>query len=253
VPADRPLLAADHVAYAYGRGRDAIADAGFALTGPAVGVLGPAGAGKSTLLALLTGARRPTGGRLRVGGLDPADPDQRRVLRSRVGVLTEGLAADPWHTVGDFLGYVGWLRGIPRAALPGAIEACLLATDLTQLRGRRVRTLTAGMRQRVLLAQALINRPALVVLDAPAVVLDSDQRPQFLARLAALRGRCAVVLATPLVENVAAVCDEVVVLADGRTVFSGRTAELAGGEVTPAAVAAGYVRVLDEARAARPG
>jgi ABC-2 type transport system ATP-binding protein len=104
------------------------------------------------------------------------------------------------------------------------------------------------MRQRVLLAQALVNRPSLVVLDSPAVVLDPEQRTQFLAWVAALRGRCAVVLATPLLASVAAVCDEVVVLARGRTVFSGTTAELAGGVPDADALAAGYRRALAAAR-----
>jgi ABC-2 type transport system ATP-binding protein len=245
------VLVAGHVAHRYGRRRAGLVDADFALRGPVVGVLGPAGAGKSTLLSLLTAARPPTGGTLSVCGLDPSDPVQRRILRNRIGVVPQALSAFPRHTVGQFLTYVGWLRGISAAALPAAIEDCLFATDLTELRDRPVRTLGTGTRQRTLLAQALINRPALLVLDSPTVALDPDQRAQFLARLTALRGRCAVVLATPLVENVAAVCDEVVVLAAGRTVFSGRTGELAGGEVTPATVAAGYVRVLEEARTAR--
>jgi ABC-2 type transport system ATP-binding protein len=239
VPADAallpPLVTAGHVAHPHG-----LVDVQFSAAGRALGVLGPPGAGKSTLLSLLTGARLPTAGTLRVGGLDPADRAQRRRLRGQVGYVPQGMSVYPAYTVGQFLRYVGWLRGVPRAALPAAVADSLLVTDLTELRDRPVRTLNPGMRQRVLLAQALVNRPSVVVLDSPTVMLDPQQRSRFLARVTALRGRCAVVLATPLVENVAAVCDEVVVLAAGRTVFSGTTAELAGtGDL-----AEGYRRLL---------
>jgi ABC-2 type transport system ATP-binding protein len=255
VPAEPPLLeplvTASHLAHRYGRRRAGLLDADFTAAGRALGVLGPARAGKSTLLSLITATRLPTGGTLRVSGLDPADRAQRRELRSLLGYVPQSMSVYPRHTVGEFLAYVGWLRAVPSGLLPGAIEDSLLVTDLTQLRDRPVRTLNTGMRQRVLLAQALVNRPSLVVLDQPTVVLDPEQRAQFLARVVALRGRCAVVLATPLVENIATVCDEVVVLAEGRVVFSGTTRELAGDAAASAdALRAGYLRVLADARAA---
>ncbi|MEP7026696.1 MAG: ABC transporter ATP-binding protein [Actinomycetota bacterium] len=243
-PLPPPLVTAEHLAHRYGRRPRGLLDAHFAAAGRAPGVLGPPGAGKSTLLSLLTAARLPSGGTLRVGGLDPSDRDQRRQLQGPIGYVPESMSVYPAHSVGQFLRYVGWLRGVPPALLPAAISDSLLVTDLTDLRDRPVRTLSAGMRKRVLLAQALVNRPSVVVLDSPAVVLDPEQRAQFLARVIALRGRCAVVLATPLVETVAAPCDEVVVLAGGRTVFGGTTAELAGGEPGGDALAAGHRRAL---------
>jgi ABC-2 type transport system ATP-binding protein len=245
-----PLLTATGLAHHY-RGRAGLIDASFTAAGRAVGVLGAPGAGKSTLLSLITAALRPTGGSLRVTGLDPADRVQRRELCSVLGYVPEGMSVYPRHTVGEFLAYVGWLRAVPPEMLPAAIEDSLLVTDLSELRDRPVRTLSTGMRQRVLLAQALVNRPSVVVLDSPTVVLDPEQRNRFLARLTALRGRCAVVLATPLIETVAAVCDELVVLDEGRTVFSGLATRLAeGGEVTVESLRAGYERVLHDARAA---
>ncbi|HST64803.1 MAG TPA: ABC transporter ATP-binding protein [Mycobacteriales bacterium] len=234
-----PLVTARHAACRHDRHRGLL-DADFTAAGRALGVLGPPRSGKSTLLALLTGSRRPTGGSLRVTGLDPALPAERRRLREVIGYVPEAMTVPPACTVGQFLRYVGWLRGVPAAQLPAAIADSLLVTDLTELRDRPVRTLSTGMRQRVLLAQALVNRPSVVVLDSPTVMLDPEQRSRFLARLVSLRGRCAVVLATPLVQSVAAVCDEVVVLAAGRTVFSGTTTDLAGGTD----LADGYRRVL---------
>lgn len=248
------MLAASHLAYRYGRGRWGLLDGHFSAGGPVVGVLGPAGAGKSTLLALLTAARVATIGTLLVGGLDPAERRQRRQLRSRLGFVPQSLSIHPRQTVGEFLAYVGWLRGVPAARLPEAIAASLLATDLTELRDRPVRTLPTGTRQRLVLAQLLVNGPSLVVLDEPLVGLGPEQRAQFLARVAAMGDDgTTVVLATTVVEDVAAVCTEVVVLAAGRTLFSGTTAALAGAgpaEVPgPDAVLAGYHRLLAGDRA----
>ena len=194
-----------------------------------VGVLVRPGPASRPCSSLLTAARVATGGTLLVGGLDPAERRQRRQLRSRLGFVPQSLSIYPRQTVGEFLAYVGWLRRVPAARLAEAIADSLLATDLTELRDRPVRSLPAGTRQRLVLAQVLVNRPSLVVLDEPLVGLDPDQRAQFLARVAAMRDDgTTVVLATPLVEDVAAVCTDVVVLAAGRTLFSGTTGALAG-------------------------
>jgi len=247
------MLAASHLAYRYGRKRWGLLDGHFSVGGPVVGVLGPAGAGKSTLLSLLTAARLATGGTLLVGGLDPSDRQQRRQVRSRLGFVPQALSIYPRQTVGEFLAYVGWLRRVPAARLADAIADSLLATDLTELRERPVRSLPAGARQRLVLAQVLVSRPSLVVLDEPLVGLDPHQRVQFLARVAAMRDRgTTVVLATPLAEDVAAVCSEAVVLSAGRTLFSGTTRALAGpggpaDPPGPGAVLAGYRRLLVEA------
>jgi len=254
------MLAASHLAYRYGRRRWGLLDGTFSAAGPVVGVLGPAGSGKSTLLGLLTAARVATAGTLLVEGLDPAERRQRRQLRRRLGYVPQSLSISPRHTVGEFLAYVGWLRRVPPARLAEAVADSLLATDLTELRDRPVGSLGETTRQRVVLAQVLVNRPSLVVLDEPLVGLDPEQRAQFLARVAAIRAQgTTVVLATPLAADVAAVCDDVVVVAGGRTLFSGTTGALADhgaapGATPPAgpdagAVAAGYGRLLVEAGA----
>jgi ABC-type multidrug transport system ATPase subunit len=244
------MLAASHLAYRYGRRRWGLLDGHFSVGGPVVGVLGPAGSGKSTLLSLLTAARVATVGTLLVGGLDPTERRQRRQLRSRLGFVPQSLSIYPRQTVGEFLAYVGWLREVPADRLAGVVADSLLATDLTELRDRPVRSLPEGTRQRLVLAQVLVSRPSLVVLDEPLVGHDPEQRAQFLARVAAMRDRgTTVVLATPLADDVAAVCTEVVVLAGGRTLFSGTTAALAGigdpwAQPGADAVLAGYRRVL---------
>jgi ABC-2 type transport system ATP-binding protein len=248
------MIAADGLGLRYARRRWGLADFTCHVEGRAIGVLGPNGAGKSTLLSLVTGARRPTTGRLSVSGLDLSERRERRLLQSRLGFVPQSVDIYPAYTVTQFLRYVCWLRRVPAAEVSARIEAAARATDLLDVTDRRIRTLSGGTRQRVALAQTLVNEPDLIVLDEPTVGLDPEQRAGFLALVQGLRDRSGVLLATHLVEDVAEVCDTVVVLFEGRSVFTGSVRDLvaeAGGDaVTGPAVSAGYLAVLDRIRAA---
>jgi ABC-type multidrug transport system ATPase subunit len=252
------MIEARHVAYRYHRRRWGLVDANFAVDGSAVGVLGPNGAGKSTLLSLLTGARMPTSGSLSLNDLHVDDPAQRRQLQAGMGFVPQSLSVYPHYTVEDFLTYVAWLRRVPSADLSGNIRDSLGATDLSDLRDRKIRTLSGGMRQRVILAQALVNRPSVVVLDEPTIGLDPEQRAHFVGKIAELRDRTRIVLATHLVEDVAALCDQIVVLAEGNVAFHGSTDEFvaqAGPTVgaDAAGINAAYLAVLQKTRTAAAG
>lgn len=213
-------------------------------------VLGPNGAGKSTLLSILTGASRATAGELVLLGHSMSSRSGVRAVQDSLGFVPQALSIFPGHTVEDFLRYVCWLRKVPAATVPQAITSSLVATDLEELRDRRVRTLSGGMKQRLLLAQALVNSPALIVLDEPTVGLDPAQRARFLERVRGLSQRCRVVLATHLVEDVATTCDWTLVLDSGRVRFCGTTRELVArfgaDEVTGASVEAAYRSVVAE-------
>ncbi len=228
-----------------------------AVDGAAVAVLGPNGAGKSTLLSVLTGARRPTTGSAHIVGLDVAVRSARRELQATLGFVPQSMALFPGYTPAELLHYVGWLRRVPARSLPGAIAESLRSTDLESVADRKIRTLSGGMRQRLVLAQALVNSPSVVVLDEPTVGLDPEQRARFLELLVGLRDRCRVLLATHLVEDVAAVCDQVLVLDQSRAAFTGTTWKLVAraGEsaVSGPAVQAGYQAVLLAGREAVAG
>jgi ABC-2 type transport system ATP-binding protein len=252
------MIEALQVAYRYHRRRWGLVDASFAVDGSAVGVLGPNGAGKSTLLSLLTGARTPTSGSLTLNGLRVDDPRQRRELQAGMGFVPQSMSVYPHYTVEDFLTYVAWLRRVPAGELQDNIRDSLQVTDLTECRDRKIRTLSGGMRQRVILAQALVNRPSVVVLDEPTIGLDPEQRAHFIGKVAELTDRTRIVLATHLVEDVAALCDQIVVLADGAVAFHGSTQEFvaeAGAAVgsDAAGINAAYLAVLHKTRAAAAG
>lgn len=139
-------------------------------------------------------------------------------------------------------------EGAPSADVDANVAGALAATDLGDVAGTAVRKLSGGMRQRLAIAQALVSRPHVLVMDEPSVGLDPQQRAELRALLVRLREEAMVVLATHLVEDVAAVCDAVVVLHRGRLAFSGPLTALAarGGssEVSGRSLEAGYLAVV---------
>jgi ABC-2 type transport system ATP-binding protein len=169
-----------------------------------------------------------------------------RELQRTLGFLPQGLQIFSGYTCVEFLRYVAWLRKVPLQEVSANIDSALRATDMLDQRNVQVRRLSGGMKQRLGLAQALVNRPATIVLDEPTVGLDPRQRHELRELMLAAQSHALVILATHLVEDVAAVCEDVVVLHNGRAVFAGPTSELAaigGGATTGEAIEAGYLHV----------
>jgi len=199
------------------------------------GLLGPNGAGKTTLLSILATVAAPDAGQLSVLGHDPADPGQRTAIRRRLGYLPQDLGYHRHFTVAAFLDYVAILKEITDPRRRHAEVARVLAElGLADRAGKRIKTLSGGLRRRLGLAQALLGQPELLVLDEPVAGLDVEQRLRFRELISGLPGDPVVVLATHHVDDVTAICSSVVVLLDGRVRFAGTPAELAG-------LAAGHV------------
>lgn len=124
----------------------------------------------------------------------------------------------------DFLRYVTWLRDVPAVLTEERVDESLAAVDLTGSADTRMSSLSGGMRQRMALAQALVNHPTLVLLDEPTVNLDPAQRDQFLSLVHDTSQRATVLMTSHVAEDVAAFAEEVVMVLDGRTVFAGTLA-----------------------------
>ena len=208
--------------------------------GPGVlGLLGPNGAGKTTLLRIMATVIPSSSGTVRLLGRDPAAPAERREIRRRLGYLPQTQGSYPNFTVTEFVEYFALLKEIPG---PRAARAAAEAIEQVGLGGRarsKLRSLSGGMLRRVGIAQAIVNDPLLLLLDEPTAGLDPQQRIEFRALLREIGARAAVVVSTHLVEDVAVACDHVVMMAGGRTVFSGTTADLAALGQARAATAAG--------------
>ncbi|MCX4764926.1 ATP-binding cassette domain-containing protein [Streptomyces sp. NBC_01275] len=201
--------------------------------GPGVhALLGPNGAGKTTLLRVLATAAGPTEGSVALLGRDPRVPAQRLEIRRRLGYLPQEFGVFPRYTVREFLAYAAWLRDMPGGRIPRAVETSASAVGLTERLGHRLKTLSGGMKQRVGIAQAMVNTPELLLLDEPTVGLDPGQRARFHALVRELGRTSCIVLSTHLLaEDVRGVCADATILLGGRVVFHGPPAALdaAGG------------------------
>jgi ABC-2 type transport system ATP-binding protein len=230
--------------------------------GPGItGLLGPNGAGKTTLIRILATLLAPSAGQVGVNGWWTSDLRDRVEIRRRLGYLPQDLGLYPRFTVFEFVDYLALLKELDDPAeRHRRVRAALAAVELEDLARRKIRTLSGGMRRRVGIAQAIVADPLLLLLDEPTTGLDPEQRMRFRQLIAGIGEQRTVVLSTHLVEDVAAVCTQVVVLWQGRVRFHGTPSQLrqlADGQVwsspeaTAGAVASwrtesGAYRVLGE-------
>ncbi len=194
--------------------------------GPGIfALLGPNGAGKSTLMSMLTTLLEPTRGTARVGDFDVRT--QKHEVRGILGYLPQDFGLYPSLSVYETLDYIGLLYNIRDAAdRKGRIEEAMVRVNLTDVRDRAIAHLSGGMRQRVGLAQALLNKPKLLVVDEPTAGLDPEERIRVRSMLTELAQDRVVILSTHLIEDVAAVADTVAVLYEGRIRFQGTPEEM---------------------------
>ncbi len=219
----------------------ALTDIDLDLSRGVVGLLGPNGAGKTTLLRLLATALAPTRGEISVFGLDPAIPDQRTGIRRRLGYLPQELGFPRGFSAFAFVDYVAvlkeWNDTGPRHA---EVRRVLDLVNLAGVATKRIRTLSGGQRRRLALAQALLGAPELLALDEPTAGLDPEQRASLRTVLAEAARTSVVMLSTHQTEDVAALCERVIVLDGGRVRYDGPVRELVR-------YAAGRVWLADDA------
>jgi ABC-2 type transport system ATP-binding protein len=194
--------------------------------GEIVGFLGPNGAGKTTTMRIVTGIFPPTRGTVRVAGHDlRTDP---LACRRAVGYFPEHAPYYPELRVTEYLRFVARVKRIPRAERAAAVESVLAAFDLRGVAHRRVGALSKGYRQRVGLAQALLGDPPILVLDEPTIGLDPGQVVEIRELVRGLRGTRTVLFSSHILSEVEALCERVIVIAQGTLVGHGSSSELAG-------------------------
>lgn len=187
------------------------------------GLLGPNGAGKTTLISILAGLTRPSSGRATVFGVDvQAQPLQARRL---LGIVPQELVFDPFFTVREALRFQSGYFGLKRN--DAWIDELLEGLGLADKAGTNMRQLSGGMKRRVMVAQALVHRPRVIVLDEPTAGVDVELRQTLWAFIARLnRDGCTVLLTTHYLEEAEALCGRIAMLRAGRVVALERTAAL---------------------------
>jgi ABC-type multidrug transport system ATPase subunit len=190
------------------------------------GLLGPNGAGKTTLMRALATVVRPAGGQLELLGQPVGERADLRPVRRALGYLPQHFGFYPRFTVREFVEYLAWLKEMPAARIPAAVQRAVQRVGLADRADAKLKTLSGGMLRRAGIAQAIVNDPEILLLDEPTVGLDPEQRVAFRALLRELGGDACVLVSTHLVEDVAAACTEVVLIDGGRLVWQGTPAEL---------------------------
>ena len=213
--------------------------------GSIFGFLGPNGAGKTTTLRILTGLIRPTSGSARLLGEDVTRASA--AVKSTVGFLPDVPAFYPWMTGAEFLQFAGRLFGLDDAALARTVPTLL---DMAGLAGvsTRVGGFSRGMKQRLGIAQALINAPRLLLLDEPTSALDPIGRKEVLDLIGSLKGRTTVFFSSHILSDIERVCDEVAILNQGRVVTQAGIDQLkarAGGDFIAVEVIGDVTPLLD--------
>ncbi len=199
--------------------------------GEIVGLLGPNGAGKTTTIKVLTGYLHPDGGRVTVDGLDVLT--HTRAVQSRIGYLPENAPLYPELSVQSYLRMMADLREIPKDKQPERISEAVAATGLSQHLTRPIGQLSKGFRQRVGLAQAILHRPKLLILDEPTLGLDPTQIVEVRRLIRRLAEQSTVLFSTHILSEVEALCDRAIILLNGRVRADARLSELSA---TPDAI-----------------
>ena len=193
--------------------------------GQVIGLLGPNGAGKTTVMKILTGYLQPDSGQATVDGLDVLSDTLE--VQKRIGYLPENAPLYPELSVQAYLKMIAELRQIPTVDQPKHISEAVRATGLTDHLTRPIGQLSKGYRQRVGLAQAILHKPKLLILDEPTVGLDPTQIAEVRRLIRRLADQSTVLLSTHILSEVEATCDGVIILLNGQVKADARLADLA--------------------------
>ncbi|SCX10027.1 ABC-2 type transport system ATP-binding protein [Lachnospiraceae bacterium YSD2013] len=182
------------------------------------GLLGANGAGKSTLMRMICGILKPTGGTVTFDGID----SDKEAFRAILGYLPQDFGYYPEFSAKDFLLYIAALKAIPKKEAKKRVAELLELVGLSDVATKKIKTFSGGMKQRLGIAQALLNRPKLLVLDEPTAGLDPKERVRFRNLLGSIGKDCIVILSTHIVSDVEHLSDEVMIMKDGSFIFQGK-------------------------------
>ncbi|MDB5811447.1 MAG: transporter related protein [Betaproteobacteria bacterium] len=192
--------------------------------GEILGFLGPNGAGKTTTMQMLTGNLAPSQGAIKICGIDLFD--EPTTAKARIGYLPETPPLYRELTVREYVDLAARLHRVPKTTRGSAVDTALAGCGLTDVAKKLIGTLSKGYQQRVGIAQAIVHRPDVVILDEPTVGLDPNQIREIRNLIRELGRDCSVILSTHILPEVESVCDRVQILHHGATVFNDTIAAL---------------------------
>lgn len=207
-------LKISNVSFTFSNGRKAVDDISFELGSGVTGLLGPNGAGKTTLMGILSTLTKPSAGNVTWCGIDIAkNPDP---LRQILGYLPQHFGIYPSLSAREFLHYLGAVKGLSSKLAKERTASSLDLVGLSDVADQRLGGFSGGMRQRVGIAQALLNDPKLIIVDEPTVGLDPAERMRFRLLLSDLGQGRIVILSTHIVADIEASAANLIILSKGR-------------------------------------
>ena len=188
------------------------------------GLLGTNGAGKTTLMRMLCGILQPTSGTIAFDGMDVSEEGYRAIL----GYLPQDFGYYPEFTAMGFLLYMAALKGLPKHSAKRRANELLELVGLQEMGRKKIKTFSGGMKQRLGIAQALLNNPKMLILDEPTAGLDPKERVRFRSLIGQLGKDSIVLLSTHIVSDIEHIADEVLMMKDGTLIYNGTWDEQMG-------------------------
>jgi len=219
------MLSIRNLSHVYRGGVRALNSVSLEIPAGMFGLLGPNGAGKSTLMRCIATLQTPTSGAIQFGDIDVIKEPEK--LRQVLGYLPQDFGVYPRVSAYDMLDHMAVLKGVTRSGeRRETVDALLNQVNLWNVRRKSIAGFSGGMRQRFGIAQALIGRPSLLIVDEPTAGLDPEERNRFLNLLSEVGEQIVVILSTHIVDDVSDLCPRMAVIADGRIVSQGAPNEL---------------------------
>ena len=194
--------------------KEALSDVNLELDSGIYGLLGDNGAGKSTLMRLLVGVDTPTRGHILYEGEDISQLKEK--YRGLLGYMPQEFAVFPGFTAGEFLTYMGALKGLSKRELKEKIPRVLAFVNLEDVKDKKVSTFSGGMKRRVGIAQALLNDPKILILDEPTAGLDPGERIRFSNILSNMSKDKIILFSTHIISDIEAITKSIIILNDGK-------------------------------------
>ncbi|OGD32245.1 MAG: hypothetical protein A2V45_02965 [Candidatus Aminicenantes bacterium RBG_19FT_COMBO_58_17] len=218
------MIEVEHLTKKYGD-LVAVRDLSFKVAkGKIWGLLGPNAAGKTTTMRVLTGYIPASDGKATVAGFDVFE--QPNAVKRVTGYLPEVVPLYPEMTVAEYLSFVAALKQVPASKRGPALERAIQVSGLVSVKGRLIKNISRGFKQRVGIAQSLIHNPDVLILDEPTIGLDPAQIIEIRELIKALKGEHTIILSTHILAEVTQTCDGVVIINEGRLMASGSLEEL---------------------------